>query len=1254
MELWIGALVLGLIYALMTIGVYITYKILDFPDITVDGSFTLGAAVSAVMISNGYNPFISLIAAFFAGGIAGSLTGLIHTKMKVNGLLAGILVMIALYSINLHIMGRSNVPLLHFPNFMNFFDGFNPGLGTDLWLSIVMVGVIAVACILIALFFKTDLGLTLKATGDNAMMSSAQGVNVDSVKIFGISLSNALVGLSGAAIAQYQGFADIGMGIGMVVNGLAAVIIGEAILKFDNVYSKFSSAALGSIVFRFMIAFALFAGMNPIDLKLLTALFVLLTLYVSMKISKDRGRKKKAITAIFNKRNYIIAGIIFLFALGFYYSGDFATMFKSSSSSKDIKHKIGVVQLVSNGILDITKDAFLVEMEKLGYTEENCQIIQKNANGDISTLNNIIDNFTIEKVDLIVAISTPALQVAINKVKDIPIVFATIANPFLVGAGNSDTDHLPNVTGVYGWAPMDKTMELVTDVLGDKLTIGTIWDIGQTNTEFNIHNLKKVLENYPNVKLIESTVNSSSEVQQAASSLINKKVDAVVLVPDNTVYSAFDAVLKSTNASKIPVFISDVERIKDGAFAALGYDYASSGQTGARIVNRILKGENPKDIPFEKYTKLTYGLNLDVAKLLGKKFSDDVILKANLFIGTKPVKKKFKIGIVQFAMEPNVQVCKDGILHALEGHGYKDGDNIEILYRNANADFPMINSIMQDLISRDVDIIVPLSTPVVQSAVQMVGVRKKPVVVFTYIYDPYRIGAAKSPTDHLPNFTGVACFPPIEKMLDFVKEMFPDRKKLGIVWNSSEANSESVMLKIRAYTKSIGLDLVEATVSSPSEVLDATRSVVHRGAQVLLNPGDNTLNVAYDSYAKVAAESKIPLFSVDAELIVNNTIAVLGPDYYRTGFDGGSYLARVLDGEDPAKIPIMQTSQTLLYLNQNNARELKYNIAPEILKRADMIIPDSLAKNSDSKVQNGKSKKIAVFLFNENPVLELIYTGVEKTFGQSGILSKNNIKIDRYNAQGDFGNAQLIAKDILRKNYDYILTISTPTLQTMAGVNNKIPHVFGGVTDPYSLGVAKSTTEHQANITGVATFQPVESTIKLMRDVFPKAKRIGIVWNSSEACSFACTEIARKSAKKYGFELIEANVSNTSDIQDALSSVIQKGIDIFFTSGDNTVMMALPQIAEILKTKKIPYFSNTYSDVEKGTFISLGADYYEVGIEMGIMAEKVLNGENPKSIPIYNYVPEKLNINMALIKAFGLKIPDGVIARYKKDSGDKK
>lgn len=939
MELWIGAVNLGLIYGFMTIGIYLTYKFLDFPDITVDGSFTFGAAITSVLIVGGTNPVIALLIASIGGLLAGSVTGIIHTKMRVNGLLSGILVMIGLYSINLHIMGRSNVPLLNSPSFTNFINSINPGIGAEFWLALCMVIIVGLFSVIIALFFKTDFGMSLIATGNNPIMSSALGVNVDSMKVFGIALSNAMIALSGGLIAQYQGFADIGMGIGMIINGLAAVIIGESIFKSRSIFVKIASAVVGSIIFRLMIALALFAGMNPIDLKLLTSLFVLGTLFVGLRLSKNEKIRKKPFSLKINKKISYVVVISTLALISIY---GINKLFDSQSESSGVQHVIGIVQVDSNPILDMTREGFLEEMSKLGFNDgENVQYKIQDANGDMATLNSIIDNLIMSKVDLILTISTPATQVAINKVKEIPVVFATVANPFIINAGTSDSNHLSNVTGVYGWAPMDKTLELVREIFPHKLKIGTIWNAGQANSEFNVDNLKKELSKYADMSLEGATITSTSEVREAATSLVQKKIDAFVLVPENTVFAAFDAVAKVAEMNNIPIFINDVERLNDGALAALGYDYKSSGQDAAHIVSRVLNGENPSQIPFQRYTKLTFGLNNEVAKKLNVKFTDDLKFKANKFIGRATPKKTMKIGMVQFAMEPNVELAKEGFIKALNSNGYFDGENIEIIYRNANADFSMINSIMQDLISREVDIIVPLSTPVVQSAVQMVGNRTKPVVVFTYIFDPYRIGAARSPTDHLPNFTGYACFPPIERMLELIREMFPDNTKLGIVWNSSEANSESVVGQIRKFAPKMGLQLIEATVTNPSEVLDASNSLVNKGAQIFLNSGDNTLNVSYDSFVKVAEAKKIPVFSVDAEFITNKTIAILGPNYHRTGFDGGTYAVRVLNGENPAKMPIMQTTMTSFFLNLDVAKQLGLTITDDLLNRAEMLIQDT-------------------------------------------------------------------------------------------------------------------------------------------------------------------------------------------------------------------------------------------------------------------------------------------------------------------------
>jgi putative ABC transport system permease protein len=269
-------------------------------------------------------------------------------------------------------------------------------------------------------------------------------------------------------------------------------------------------------------------------------------------------------------------------------------------------------------------------MEKLGYENgKNCFISLENANGDLPTVTTIIDKFHRDQ-DIIVAISTASTQAAINKVKDRPIVFATVANPFIIGAGNSDNDHLPNVTGVYGAAPVDKLIEVVAQILPGKLKIGTMWDPSQVNSVFNVTQLKELISNSDNISLVGATITNSSEVYQAAVSLVNKRINAFVLVPDNIVYSAFESVVKAAAIKKMPIFINDVERLKDGALGAYGYDYTLSGIQAAHLVDRIIKGESPSHIPFERYSKATFGLNMNVARDFGITIPPDLIAKATI------------------------------------------------------------------------------------------------------------------------------------------------------------------------------------------------------------------------------------------------------------------------------------------------------------------------------------------------------------------------------------------------------------------------------------------------------------------------------------------------------------------------------------------------------------------------------------------------------------------------------------------------
>lgn len=289
-----GSLELGIIYAIMALGVFISFRTLNMPDLTVDGSFTLGAAVSAILSFNG-QPILALAVAFAAGYIAGSATALLTTKLKIQPLLSGILLMLALYSINLKVMGnKANIPLL---NKRTIFSPFK-GTAVENYIRFLLTtAILAIVLLLLYYFLKTKFGLVLRATGDNDKMVRALGVNTDLTTLIGLALSNGLVALSGAMIAQYQSYADVSMGIGMVVIGLASVIIGEVIFGTKSLLRRLVAVILGAILYRFIIALALRLGMPPTDLKLISAIIVTLALSMGVirtKVVSLTGRQPQA------------------------------------------------------------------------------------------------------------------------------------------------------------------------------------------------------------------------------------------------------------------------------------------------------------------------------------------------------------------------------------------------------------------------------------------------------------------------------------------------------------------------------------------------------------------------------------------------------------------------------------------------------------------------------------------------------------------------------------------------------------------------------------------------------------------------------------------------------------------------------------------------------------------------------------------------------------------------------------------------
>jgi len=283
-SLLLHALEQGLVFGIMVLGVFITYKILDFPDLTVEGTFPLGAAVAAKVIFSGGDPLWGTFLAIIAGSLAGLITGLLHTKLKLTNLLSGILTMTLLYSLNLRIMGRPNIPLLGKVTLLEEIKNFFPNLSMDYLIPFFFLFIVIIIKFILDYFLSTEIGLTIIATGDNEQMIKSLGVNTDFTKIVGLCLSNALVGLSGALFAQYSGFADVNMGLGTVVSGLACVIIGISIIKIPTIFWRTIAVLVGSLIYRFLMIVALrygySLGFKPGDLKLISVLLVIIALTV--------------------------------------------------------------------------------------------------------------------------------------------------------------------------------------------------------------------------------------------------------------------------------------------------------------------------------------------------------------------------------------------------------------------------------------------------------------------------------------------------------------------------------------------------------------------------------------------------------------------------------------------------------------------------------------------------------------------------------------------------------------------------------------------------------------------------------------------------------------------------------------------------------------------------------------------------------------------------------------------------------------
>jgi ABC-type uncharacterized transport system substrate-binding protein len=624
---------------------------------------------------------------------------------------------------------------------------------------------------------------------------------------------------------------------------------------------------------------------------------------------------------------------------------------------------VAILQQASQPIIDEGVQGMLDGLAESGFTDGQSLTIRRyNAEGDIATANAIAKEITSGQFDLVLTATTLSLQAVANanKAGKTPHVFGLVSDPFGAGVGihrGNPLDHPRHLVGIGTMQPVAEAFRLAKKLFPNLQTIGEAWNPAEANSEAQTLKAREITAQL-GITLLEANVDNSASVFEAVSSLVLRGAQALWVGGDVAVSTAFESVLTAARKGGIPVFTSLPGNAQRGALFDLGANYHEVGRVTGTLAGQILHGADPATLPVEE--SVPYKLLVNTQALNGLRdpwhVPDDVRGEATAVIDETGIHEKavatatpqpstgrvFKVGVAYFAPEPGQESCLQGLLDGLRDQGFVEGQNLEIRKAHAQGEIANIPAVLQNFDTLDLDLIVPMTTPCLTGACSVV---KKTPVVFTYVYDPIAAGAGKTPTDHLPNVTGVGSFPPVAETIDVIQQLVPGVRSVGTLYNSSEANSRKVVSVARELFRQRGITLEEVAITSSSEVFQAAQVLAHRNIQALWITGDNTALQAFAGIAKVAADARLPLINNDPEFVQQGALVSVGIGWYQTGYAAAQVVARVLQGESPQGIPFENIAVKQLDLNHEVARTLGIIFPSELLKAAEVTTKPS-AKSS--------------------------------------------------------------------------------------------------------------------------------------------------------------------------------------------------------------------------------------------------------------------------------------------------------------------
>jgi ABC-type uncharacterized transport system substrate-binding protein len=613
----------------------------------------------------------------------------------------------------------------------------------------------------------------------------------------------------------------------------------------------------------------------------------------------------------------------------------------------------------------------------------------------------------------------------------------------------------------------------------------------------------------------------------------------------------------------------------------------------------------------------------------------------------------FSVALFQHVSHPIMEEGARGVIAGLDAAGYRDGNTIRLRRFNAEGDAATSSTIARELVGGEYELIVTLSTASLQavaSADRDARVRH----VFGLVSDPVAAGvgiARDDPMKHPPYMVGLGTMQPVAEAFRMAKQLAPRLARVGVAWNPSEANSEACTRIARTVCGELGIELLEANVDNSAGVREAVASVISRGAEAIWIGGDATVLASLDSAIGPARAAGIPVFSNIPGCSAGSTLFDLGADFYQVGGKVGELAAQVLGGQSPASLPIFYEVPNELWISNVALERIKagWSFPKEIQARADVVVEQKgpvrlhprveFARASGNRSRPSRLWKIGLISAADAKVVDDTYDGLRRGLKDAGLVDGRDYTINYRNAQGDIATLNSICDEMNGNDTSMVIAFTTMALQAALRKIDRKPLLFALVLDPFTAGAGKSETDHRPNVTGVYLAFPYADVARAIREVLPRARRVGSLFSPGELNSVIARKRFEDVLKEQGLTLESKPVNAASEVSDAAFELCQSKIDVLCQLSDALTNGSFPAISRACESTKTPLFSFASGQIALGAILSVGSDYTDNGRDAGLLAAEVIRGNDPATTPFLSSKKVRRAVNLDNARRYSIAIP---------------